>query len=139
MWKLRRQLYCGAMALSALALQFTEPTAAQAACDVEQGKRLFTKCSACHSLTPNQQMMGPSLHNIMDKKAGTEKGYRYSQAMQHSNIRWNDNNLHKFLESPMQFLPGTSMPFGGIRNAKDRDALLCFISSSTTSLKEANQ
>lgn len=123
-----------AIALLPLVLQFSFSAGAEESCDTVHGKRIFTKCAVCHSLTPDQHMMGPSLHNIRDKKAGAAEGYRYSMAMQHSDILWDEENLHKFIKSPMQFLPGTSMPFGGIRNEEDRKALLCLLSSSTTSV-----
>ena len=76
-------------------------------------------------------MMGPSLYNIIDKKVAAAEGYPYSLAMRQSDLLWTEENLHKFIESPMQFMPGTSMPFSGIRNSEDGKALLCLLSSPT--------
>jgi len=78
-------------------------------------------------------MMGPSLYNIVGAKAGSAEGYRYSIPMRTTDIVWSENELDRFIESPMQFLPGTSMPFAGIRNEVDRAALLCLLSKSNKS------
>lgn len=103
---------------------------AQAECDVEAGKKVFNKCAACHSLEPGQHMMGPSLHGLMGREAGTAEGFLYSQALEDADFVWNEETLSAFLESPMQYLPGTTMPFGGLKKAGQRDALNCYLKTS---------
>ena len=99
-------------------------------CDLAYAKRIYTKCALCHSLEAGHHMMGPSLYNIVGAKAGSAEGYRYSAPMRNSDIVWSETKLDRFIESPMQFLPGTSMPFAGIRNEADRAALLCLLSNT---------
>ena len=36
-----------------------------------RGQRVFGACAACHSLQPNQNMTGPSLAKLWDRKAGS--------------------------------------------------------------------
>ena len=35
-----------------------------------RGQRVFGACAACHSLQPEQNMTGPSLSEVWDRKAG---------------------------------------------------------------------
>ena len=98
-----------------------------AECDVGAGKKQFNKCIACHSVEPDVQLMGPSLHGLMGRKVGSVEGFPFSEAMANADFIWTEETLDAFLESPMQYLPGTVMPFGGIRKAEQRQALNCYI------------
>ena len=102
---------------------------AQAECDVEAGKKVFNKCVACHSLEPGQHMMGPSLHGLFGRQVGTAEGFLYSQALEDADFVWNEETLSAFLESPMQYLPGTTMPFAGIKKPEQRQALNCYLTT----------
>src|SRR3546814_5558151 len=55
---------------------------AHAAGDVAEGKKSFAKCHACHQLVEGKNGVGPSLHGLFGRKAGTAPGYKYSSAMQ---------------------------------------------------------
>lgn len=101
-----------------------------AECDFELGKKVFNKCVACHSLEPGQHMMGPSLHGIFRRQVGAVEGFQYSMAMQQANFLWTDETMSGFLENPMQYLPGTTMPFGGLKKPKQREALACYLKSN---------
>lgn len=72
-------------------------------------------------------MMGPSLHGLNGRRAGGVDGFAYSSALRGSEVVWNDATLDAFLKSPQAFLPGTAMPFGGIQNAEERAALVCYL------------
>src|SRR5262249_18512640 len=63
-----------------------------------RGQRIFGACAACHSLQPDQNMTGPSLAGLWDRKAGTLASFkRYSAALQSSNIVWNDKTLDDWI------------------------------------------
>jgi cytochrome c len=106
---------------------FLLPGTSWADCDVAAGKKQFNKCSACHSSEPGVQMTGPSLHGLMGRTVGTADGFAFSEAMEQADFKWNEETLSAFLENPQEYLPGTVMPFGGIRKAEQRDALGCYI------------
>ena len=89
------------------------------------GKKVFKKCTACHSFTKNK--IGPSLGNIFGKKAGSVEKFRYSKAMKKSDIIWDDCTLDKFLTKPKKFIKGTKMSFSGIKKKSHRDALIKYI------------
>ncbi|MCA0899543.1 c-type cytochrome [Microbulbifer agarilyticus] len=96
---------------------------------IDIGERIFkSKCSACHSLKQGDHMMGPSLHGVVGRQAGTTGDFDFSLAMEQSNIIWSDRTLNQFMENPMDLISGTTMPFGGIRNSADRSSLVDFLS-----------
>jgi cytochrome c len=41
------------------------------AADPVKGKKGFKKCVACHSLQEGKNKIGPSLYNLLDRKAGS--------------------------------------------------------------------
>lgn len=91
------------------------------------GKRQFTKCAACHSLEKGVNLMGPSLAGLAGRKAGSVAGFAYSAAMQQSKVVWTRQTLSAFLEKPMEYLPGTVMPFGGLSKPEQRTALIDYL------------
>ena len=96
-------------------------------CDVETGKRVYSKCAACHALQAGVHVMGPSLHGLFGRTAGTVQGYVYSEAMAGAGFVWDRQTFSSFMENPMQYLPGTTMPFAGIRKPEQRKALGCYL------------
>jgi len=113
--------------MASLSIASTLATAGQSDCDAEAGKQQYNKCVACHSTEAGTHLMGPSLHGLMGTKVGTASGFTYSFAMEEAGFQWTDETLSYFLASPMQYVPGTTMPFGGIKKEEQRDALICFI------------
>ena len=113
--------------IAGLSLTSAFAAAVQSNCDVDAGKKQFNKCAACHSTETGTHMMGPSLYGLMGRKAGTADGFTFSYAMEQAGFKWTEEILSDFLKSPMQYVPGTSMPFGGIKNDSQREALTCYI------------
>ncbi len=95
----------------------------------EPGKKQFNKCVACHSLEPGVHMMGPSLAGLMGREAGSLEGFLYSPAVEESTLVWDQETLSAFLENPQKTIPGNSMPFGGIKKAGQRQALIDYLMS----------
>ena len=98
--------------------------------DAAKGKKVFNKCKACHSLKAGKRKIGPDLANLIGRKAGTVKGFRYSKAMKKSGITWDEKSLGQFLTKPRKFLKGTKMAFPGLRKKADRDNLIAFLKAS---------
>ena len=97
------------------------------AADPVNGKKVFKKCVACHSLQEGKNKMGPHLNNLVGRKAGSVEGYKYSKAMKNSGVVWNEESLDKFLTKPRKFIPKTKMAFRGIKNKSLRDDLISFL------------
>jgi cytochrome c len=96
------------------------------AADPVKGKRVFKKCAVCHSVQAGKNKIGPHLNNLVGRKAGSVKGYRYSKAMKNSGIVWDEESLDKFLTKPRKFIKRTKMSFRGIKKKSQRDDLISF-------------
>ena len=73
------------------------------------------KCQICHALDEaGGNRVGPNLHGIFGRKAGTVAGFNSSDAIKNSGIVWDDGTLAKFLRDPKEAVPGNRMSFPGI-------------------------
>jgi cytochrome c len=100
---------------------------AQAA-NVAHGKALFqAQCAACHSVSPGQNGIGPSLAGVYGAKAAATPGFQFSPALKKSGIVWNASTLDKFLANPQADVPGTKMPYMGMANATDRADVVAYL------------
>lgn len=99
-----------------------------AAGDPEKGQRVFNLCKTCHTLEPGAKAtVGPNLHGVFGRKAGTADGYKYSDAMIKSGITWDEPNLTKYLTDPKGAVPGNKMAFVGLKKDQDRDDLIAYL------------
>ena len=92
--------------------------------DAAKGETVFVQCKTCHVTDAGQNRIGPSLHNIVGRKAGTVEGYQYSAANKNSGITWSKEKLFQYLEKPQRVVPGTKMAFAGIPDAQKRADLI---------------
>jgi cytochrome c len=101
--------------------------------DSQQGEGVFkSKCSICHSVLPGgATKVGPNLHGLFGRKAGTLSGYNYSTAMQNSGIVWSAQTLDDYLTNPHKDIPGDKMPFPGLPDKADRDNLISYLEQAT--------
>ena len=106
-------------------------TSAASAQDMAAGKAAFAKCKACHSLEPGKNIIGPSLHGLFGRKAGSVPGYSYSSANKNSGIVWNGDTLMQYLANPQKMVPGTKMVFPGIRSENERKNLITYLKEAT--------
>ncbi|HXG53472.1 MAG TPA: c-type cytochrome [candidate division Zixibacteria bacterium] len=101
--------------------------------DPARGAVAFRQCDACHSLEPGVHLTGPSLAQVLGRKAGTAEGFRrYSDALKRSGIVWNERALHEFLKDPQSSIPGNLMPFPGIRDDRQRADLVAYLKAADT-------
>jgi cytochrome c len=76
-------------------------------------------------------MLGPSLHGLIGRKAGSVPGYAYSPAMKNANVTWNDDTLSKYLSDPKAFIPGDKMVFAGVKDPSKLGDLLAYLNQAT--------
>ena len=107
------------------------PAWAASAEDLAAGKASFATCKACHSLEEGKNEIGPSLHGLFGRKAGTAPKFNYSAANKSSGIVWKEDTLFQYLENPQKFVPGTKMVFPGIKSEKERHALIEYLEQAT--------
>jgi len=78
---------------------------------------IFGVCGTCHKTekgAPNG--IGPNLWGIGNTKAGEVPGFAFSPAMKGSKVKWTKENLVAFIQQPQKTVPGTRMPYGGLKN-----------------------
>ncbi len=95
--------------------------------DADAGKTVFNKCKACHSTDAGKNMVGPSLHGVVGRKAATGAGFNYSDAMKNSGMTWDAASLDKYLTDPKAAIPGNKMVFVGVKDEADRKNLIAYL------------
>jgi cytochrome c len=97
----------------------------------DNGRQVFVVCSACHSLQAGQNMVGPSLHGIVNRHSGTVPNFHYSPANQKSGLVWNEQELYAYLENPQKVVPGTYMTYTGVKDPQQRADLIAFLQQAS--------
>ena len=79
-----------------------------------------TLCSGCHGFDPGAlAMQGPSLRHVFGRKAGTARGYVYSDALRNLALAWDEATLDAYLADPRRYVPGTKK-FTMVKDADSR-------------------
>ncbi|GAB1581596.1 c-type cytochrome [Phyllobacterium phragmitis] len=98
--------------------------------DATAGATVFKKCTACHVVDSDKNKIGPSLHGVMGRKAGTHPGFKYSPAMVKAGeegLVWDDAALRDYLHSPKTKVKGTKMAFAGLKDEADITNLIAYL------------
>jgi cytochrome c len=128
--RMNRRLRTTALAILASLAITSQSSAVEG--DPARGQRVFGACAACHSLQADQNMTGPSLAGVWDRKAGNLESFsRYSPALKSANVVWNEKTLDDWITDPQQVVPGNQMTFPGVKDAKQRADLLAFLKETT--------
>lgn len=93
--------------------------------DANHGKEIFLACAACH--TEKADALGPSLKNVVGRKAGSLEDFRYSPAMKRAGFNWTEGNLRDYLTNPQGKVKGNRMPFSGLPNATDVNDVIAYL------------
>lgn len=90
----------------------------------------FGTCKACHTVDRGGASgIGPNLHGVVGRKAGSRAGYAYSDAMAGSGLVWTRASLDKFLADPRGTVPGTKMAAPGIADPARRASVIQYLES----------
>lgn len=112
----------------ATALMMTSGLQARAAGDATKGADVFDgQCAECHSVKPGKNKKGPSLFEVVGRKAGSITDYSYSDAMKNSGITWTPEKLDEYITHPKKTVPGDKMKFDGLDDAAQRADLIQFL------------
>ena len=105
-----------------------------ASTNAAEGAKIFKKCAACHSITEGgANKIGPALWGVLGRPAGTVPGYKYSKAMAAHGKNWSFEEMNGFLIKPKDWIKGTKMSFAGLKNAKERAAIILYMNENTNS------
>lgn len=96
-----------------------------------QGQQVFARdCGVCHtSQAGGPTLVGPNLHGVVGRVSGSVAGVAYSQALKTRNAAWTAETINAFIEQPQAAVPGTYMPYAGMPDAAERQAVVCFLSA----------
>jgi cytochrome c len=98
--------------------------------DAEAGKKVFNKCAPCHAIGPGAtNKVGPNLNGVIGRKAGTEEGFAYSDAMKKAGWVWDEAIFKEYITDPKKKVPGNKMLFPGVKDETERDDLYAYLSS----------
>jgi cytochrome c len=98
---------------------------ASAAPDALRGEQVYARCQACHALAVDR--VGPHHCGLFGRLAGSVPDFAYSPAMKNSKIVWNDKTLDRFLAQPLKMVPGSTMTYDGVPDAKERADLIAYL------------
>ena len=105
-----------------------------ASTSAEDGAKVFKKCAACHSIAEGGgNKIGPALWGVLGRSAGSIPDYKYSKAMAAHGKNWSFEEVNGFLIKPKDWIKGTKMSFAGLKNAKERAAVILYMNENTNS------
>jgi cytochrome c len=93
--------------------------------DTRAGEAIYARCQGCHALAFDRT--GPRHCGLFGRRAGSVPGFAYSPAMQRADIVWSAATLDRFLADPLKTVPGTSMTYAGVKDSKERAALIAYL------------
>jgi cytochrome c len=89
-------------------------------------------CRTCHTTREGDNRLGPSLHGVVGREAGTAPGFAYSSAMKDAGIVWDEENLDRYIENPEAVVPGNNMkPYSGITSAEERAKIIAHLKAES--------
>ena len=102
----------------------------------EDGKKVYKKCAACHSINASGgNKIGPKLWGVMFRPVGSITDYKYSKALSEYNKEWSWEEMNGFLIKPSAWIKGNKMGFAGLKKEKDRASVILYLNQSSDNPK----
>jgi cytochrome c len=98
--------------------------------DATAGEAAYIQCKVCHALEEGKAGLGPSLHKIIGRPAGSVAGYSYSTALKSAGLTWTEDKIFAYIEKPQAFVPGTKMSFAGYADPQKRADLIAWLKAN---------
>ncbi|WP_411884867.1 c-type cytochrome [Polaromonas sp. YR568] len=93
--------------------------------DVARGAALYQeRCTACHAIDGNK--IGPAHRGVMGRRVGSLPGYKYSDELARSRLRWTPQTLNAWLQDPEELVAGQRMGFQ-VDDARERADLIAYL------------
>lgn len=95
--------------------------------DVQRGQALYqARCTACHAVDSNKT--GPAHRGVMGRRVGSLKGYKYSDEMAQSRLRWTPQTLNAWLQDPEDLVAGQRMGVQ-VEDVQERADLIAWLAT----------
>jgi cytochrome c len=101
----------GTLTAAAALVALLASAAAHAAGNAEKGQKLFNsaaQCKVCHSIKPDQKMVGPSMFGVLGRKCGTAAkqvfSSNYRAACEKTGFTWDEKSLDGYLADPTAYI-----------------------------------
>jgi cytochrome c2 len=99
--------------------------------NAENGEQVFKKCRACHQVGDGAKNgVGPMLNGLLGRASGTVEGFNYSDANKEAGAKglvWSEEELNKYLEAPLTYMPKNKMAFAGLKDEADRKDIIAYL------------
>jgi len=100
--------------------------------DIDHAKKVWKKCSACHSIKKGgKNKIGPALYSVLGRNVAALDDYKYSKAFVAYGKSWTFEEMNGFLKKPQSYIKGTKMAFAGLRDEKDRASIILFMNQNS--------
>jgi cytochrome c len=100
--------------------------------DVDEGKKVFNQCKACHTVDKGgKNAVGPNLNGVFGRKSGTLDSFKYSDAMKNAGIVWSEETIGKYVADPKGFVTGNKMTFAGLKRDKQVADVIAYLKDAS--------
>jgi cytochrome c len=90
-------------------------------------------CGICHTIDPAAaQRQGPDLHGVLQRKAGTLAGYKYSAGLKAAGWQWTPEQLDLWLTDPKALVPDTRMSVYKQKDAEKRKLIIDYLAANSS-------
>jgi cytochrome c len=99
--------------------------------DATKGAGAAKACLACHSVDEAaENKTGPALWDVVERNMGSAAGFAYSEGLSaKSGEKWTYEALNGFIKNPKEYIKGTKMAYGGLKNDAKRADLLAYLAT----------
>jgi len=98
--------------------------------DPAAGENSVQTCVACHSFNEGgPTKVGPNLYGIMGSQVASVDGYSYSNALTGLGGEWTYERMNEWLKAPMEYAPGTTMAYPGVKDDSTRADIIAYLAS----------
>jgi cytochrome c len=116
------------LALALAAVTLAPP--AQAGGDAAKGRAVFNRtCQNCHATAIGVNKIGPSLWNVLGRRAASVPDFNYSAALKAEERTWGETELDTYLTNPRGVLHGVRMYFKGLPDAAQRADVIAYLAT----------
>jgi cytochrome c len=94
---------------------------------IRPADHVFAHCTGCHAVRDGVHGIGPNLWGVVGSPVARHTDYEYSAAMRRYGRTWTTPRLDRFLQSPSDEIPGTTMEHDGIDDPVERAEIIKFL------------